>query len=511
MAHSKRIIKRHERGFALYWLVAFLFVLAILAKPLSIRGPDNTGLALQEAKQALLGYALVYPEHHQVGNPARSAYVPGHLPCPNLEVAKNPGQEAISCGTQGVSALGRIPWTTLGLPPLLDTSGECLWYAVSGNHKSNPKADLLNVDTQGQLRIVALTAEGQTVTLADDVVAVVFAPGPPKAGQSRPFDLQNRCSSPLLASQYLESFTGGSNASLNTEAEGISTLLQVSPLARDSDSLPNDRLLWITRNEWAAAIRRRAEFRLGTAFFAADASSLAQAKALTQRVTLCLRTFALSNQSGRLPWAAALSLGKKAPDTFKTDSFPDSKNLVAGRLPMTLWQSRQALLDTSKGGGINSTLLGSLNQCTSSTSTHCRLFRTDNCSDLLAVAGYPTPSDSSSNRDSPDGWLEKWKDHLFYAVASDFQPANAAAGTCQSSNSCLSVNGRNYAAVVLFAGDPLSSQKRLELSDKSNVANYLEGVNATSISGNGSQFVAAGNDLMVCLRPDLSLASGCLD
>ncbi len=34
--------------------------------------------------------------------------------------------------------IGRLPWRTLGLEPLRDGNGECLWYAVSGSHQRHP-------------------------------------------------------------------------------------------------------------------------------------------------------------------------------------------------------------------------------------------------------------------------------------------------------------------------------------------------------------------------------------
>lgn len=49
-----------------------------------------------------------------------------HLPCPNTGAPE--GVAAASCpGT----VRGRLPWRTLGLPPLRDAAGECLWYERS--------------------------------------------------------------------------------------------------------------------------------------------------------------------------------------------------------------------------------------------------------------------------------------------------------------------------------------------------------------------------------------------
>ena len=500
--------RKRQGGYLLLWWAALLLASALTAW--AINPPagtqfssDTTQKSLEAAKAALLGYAAAFPDTHQAGAILRNAYVPGHLPCPNLENA-NPGQESLNCLAQGLSSLGRLPWTSLGLQPLVDGDGECLWYAVSGNYKNNPKANLLNADTPGQFQIQTQGPNGWT-TLADDVVAVLMAPGAAKSGQSRPFSANNRCNSALVASNYLDTYPGGSNAVLSTSPEGITTLVQAPmKLSADNDQQPNDRLIWITRKELFDAVNRRSELKTGSAFFDASFSTPPTNKtpALTQRIASCLRDFALANTYKRLPWAAPIKLTSAAPNTFKNDAFNDKKNLLAGRIPMMLWDSKQA---------IGLPMLGTFATCNSSTNADCRLFRTNNCTDFLPIAGFPTALDGTSNKDSPDGWLDKWKDHLFYAVAADFQPAATGSGNCGTASNCLQVNGRPYAAIVLYAGASTNNQKRLQTAEKLVVENYLEGVNATSITTAGRVFANAGNDQMVCLRPDLSISHGCLD
>ena len=504
-AHSS-----HQSGYILLWMLLFLGLLSAgtvagWSRIGRVLNEDVTGQALSNAKLALLGYAAGYPEGHLKGSPERAAFVPGHLPCPDLET-NNPGQEAPQCNSQGVSALGRLPWTTLGISPLTDSSGECLWYAVSGQYKSNPKANLLNPDIAGQFTLQAIGPNG-LVTVAEDVVAVVIAPGPPLPGQTRPFT-DTQCRSALLPDQYLDKYGTNNNALLNTSPEGNTVLVTARPetlFGKTAGESLNDRMVWITRQELFAAIQQRSTLKDGSALFDTTyltASSDSKA-ALTQRVANCLRAFGLANPYKRLPWAAPLSISTAAPNTFQNDRFNDQKNLMAGRIPHLVWDSRKAL-------GVAPSLTG-LSGCNTSDSTSCRLFRSDNCADFLPVAGHPTPTDSTSNKDSPDGWFEKWKDHLFYAVASDFQPAAQAAGSCQDTSQCLDVNGRPYAAIVLYAGDVQSGQQRLTTANKLDINNYLEGSNATSVSTGGRSFAAAGNDRMVCLRVDLSLSMGCTD
>ena len=73
-----------------------------------------------------------------------------------------------------------------GLPPLRDSSGECLWYAVSGRAKNDNKADVYNWDTPGQF--IVQTPSGQVLAGATPharPLAVIFSAGRPINGQNR--------------------------------------------------------------------------------------------------------------------------------------------------------------------------------------------------------------------------------------------------------------------------------------------------------------------------------------
>jgi len=122
----------------------------------------------------------------------------GYLPCPDSSDKSGlyhpgDGTAAGSCGSAGHSAIGLLPYKTLGLPDLRDADGNCLWYAVSGSHKNSPKGSgastpiPMNWDTQGQFSVK--DQAGNIVGAPDDnqggVVAVIFAPGAPLAGQMR--------------------------------------------------------------------------------------------------------------------------------------------------------------------------------------------------------------------------------------------------------------------------------------------------------------------------------------
>lgn len=486
-----------SRGLALIAMLALLtagtlyFVVSRLdAASAERKRNETTALALARAKEALIAYAVAYPDRHPVGTPPRVALVPGHLPCPNANgMLGNEGDEDPGCGAKGVTVVGQLPWRTLGLPPLKDGWGNCLWYAVSGNFKANPKADLLNWDSLGQFRIVG--RDGATVlagtTAESRPVAVVFAPGPPLTGQTRAAGT-GECGGDYVANRFLDALGGVNNAAPNPEAETISTVVA------ETGAGNNDRLAWITRDDiFARGVQRRSDLN----------GSLHR---LARQVTECVAAYGKSNTGGRLPWAAPLALADRTPDTYESDRFNDSVKLLVGRIAFQIRDSFVA------GGGS----LPSFGGCTKAGDTGCRLYRIDNCPTILDIAGKATATDS------PDGWFDKWKDHLYYAVAEDFQPSSAvaAANLCDTPTApgrkCIYVDGIGpYAAVVLFAGIRRPGQARTALTDRNAPANYLEGGNAVAIgintpaSAQFGKFFKAGNDDPVCIRKDLTIDESC--
>src|SRR5689334_16615031 len=131
---------------------------------LTLKADQVTSDVLAQAHAALIGRA------------ASAANRPGSLPCPDTD---NDGLENWD-GTNTFCAnnMGRLPWQTLGLPDLRDGYGERLWYALSPGFRDHAGVQPLNSDSAGQLTITGLNP-------ISNVVAVIFAPGPVLAGQSR--------------------------------------------------------------------------------------------------------------------------------------------------------------------------------------------------------------------------------------------------------------------------------------------------------------------------------------
>ena len=148
---------------------------------LMLENQEQTAKVLIEAKEALIAFAEIYAQTHS-GQPQ------GYLPCPDYD---GDGDADPICptgtNTENKNVIGRLPWKTLGLPPLRDGSGECLWYAVSGTYKDNSKQPLTS-DTNGLF--IVENANGNKIAGSspeNQAIAIIFAPGKILKDQKRGF------------------------------------------------------------------------------------------------------------------------------------------------------------------------------------------------------------------------------------------------------------------------------------------------------------------------------------
>jgi len=220
---SRSSRRKINRGVALILLLALLSVGALYfivdqvsVSELRRKRDDTTTKALAEAKAAIIGWAIA--------NPA----LPGRLPCPE-DVSKIgtglEGQALANCSNANLS-IGRLAWRTLGAGQLLDGHGEPLWYALSPGFRSAP----INTNSLAQLSLNGV---------ANAAVAIVFAPGPPLAGQSR---TPLSASSPPLLTDYLDLANNDGNSAF------VST---------GNASAFNDTLSFISTQELLTAVAGR--------------------------------------------------------------------------------------------------------------------------------------------------------------------------------------------------------------------------------------------------------------
>jgi hypothetical protein len=186
--------------------------------------------ALRKAKAALIAYAA--NEQWQLYK-GQATNQPGALPCPDI-LLDDGNADCVGAGISATSSLvGRVPWQSIGIEDLRDASGERLWYALSYNFRKDFGTTVINSDTPGQLSVTGTAP-------ANNVVAVLFAPGAPLSTQNRPSDPTAPAhNSP---SNYLEGFN------LTDPVNYVFTSNTPS-----SDTF-NDRVLVITQAELMAAV-----------------------------------------------------------------------------------------------------------------------------------------------------------------------------------------------------------------------------------------------------------------
>lgn len=204
-----------------------------------LRQDMQTAQALAVAREALIGFAVTYRNRE---HPTADF---GYLPCPDLD---GDGSSE-TCGAKDQASVGRLPYLTLNLPDLRDGAGECLWYAVGGGIKNNPKPDILNWDSSGRFRLHDAT--GTVVHLPGDpaglAAAVVIAAGPALPGQERSAG-PARCGGDPEARHirhYVEALgaTGGSD------------VIDVRP-----EPGGNDRIATITTGDIYRQLKRRSSY-----------------------------------------------------------------------------------------------------------------------------------------------------------------------------------------------------------------------------------------------------------
>ncbi|RLA09980.1 MAG: hypothetical protein DRQ54_01030 [Gammaproteobacteria bacterium] len=462
---------RHQQGVVLIIMFTILIIagMALVISGLNqgssrLKNQRQTSEALAKAKATLLSRAI-YLGYKDNNDPGYYS-----LPCPDRSV--NPiaeGGADSSCGGAHATTIGRLPWRSLGLPPIFDGNGECLWYVLAGNHnnsKINNNNTLFNRDTNGQLEIRNIANQ----ILAGDqpenrAIAAIIAPGDAIPGQSRNALSSgvDHCGGNYNASNYLDTANGINNATPSAVANAVTKLVTTH---KPEESF-NDQIIWITRQELADAFTERATYpdKNGRTFND-------KIDNLMVGVAACLKTYADADPQGlhRLPWAAPIALNNYSQER----DYDDQSNTHFGRLPYSTAASR-----IDSGGNLLSELF----------------------------LGCITPNSEIEN------YHRNWKDHLFYVVAGSHTPDQTPPPNCSTGN-CLTANGNSgqqYAAIILFAERRVSGNTRnapqpsSDTDTKRLLSSYLEGVNATNFpdaGGSGDYQTTGGtgfNDRLYCI------------
>jgi type II secretory pathway pseudopilin PulG len=495
---AKRI---KQQGAILIIMLVILIIgfAAILVNSLSLSRVkntrnENTTAVLAQAKDALIGFAVTYGDTH-------SNSVHGFLPCPDtdgnnglqMEGSEETGGGSTCApsnpGNIDVSVIGRLPWKTLGLTTLRDGDGECLWYVVSGTYKDNPKTGMMNWDTNGQLQ----TYGPDGTLLANQVVAVIIAPGAAQSGQNRS-DPSTPPVAPVCGGNYTTANYLDNDTVYTINNSDVATGKFIRGTSGGS---VNDQFVYITRADIWNAVQKRTDFK-------STDPDINPLRMLTKQVAKCISGFGHFNpgypyaggwnaggsSSKALPWPAPLQLGTNQLNDYAVNAnYTDSSSaLYAGRVPYNVATSK---------GLTNNTLGPDL------------MTSTGSCKDLNLL-GLPSSSQPWTSN-TLDPWWNNWKDHLFYALSNDYRPRVSNNQDC-SGYACLQINSSNhYAAVILLAGPRLSALNQTR-TDKSVVTHYLESPNGTNFAGasGGENYITGAststfNDTMCYINMSLGV------
>ena len=216
-------VRRLQRGAALLVLLAVLvlgaswFLVsrldALSAGIFTASNRNHNALVLSQAKQALIGYVAMNAAQSGENNP-------GRFPCPEGAALVGTSAEGISAPYVGppnaptCATAGRLPWRTLGLDKLVDSSAEPLWYVVSPGWQlvTSTTTLTINSNTIGQLNV-----DGQ----ANAAVALIIAPGAAmnvaaSAGCTARNQARSAPAPTMDARDYLECFNTGTSTFATT-------------------------------------------------------------------------------------------------------------------------------------------------------------------------------------------------------------------------------------------------------------------------------------------------------
>jgi hypothetical protein len=232
---------KSSRGFVLIALLAMLaigglyfFVSNLSPEFLRAKAQQQNGDSLAQAREALIGYAIRLRDDQLKSGTSGVVY--GYLPMPDLGTSRNNNTGCTEEGCEaanfagnaaGYTVIGRLPWRTLGIGPLRDSSGECLWYAVSGSHQRIQRQTPMNWDTLSHLDVVVANGTAAMISAIssahDRPIAVIFAPGPPLSGQNRSAsasDVISECGGNYNAVNYLDPVSGSELAGITNYLSG---------------------------------------------------------------------------------------------------------------------------------------------------------------------------------------------------------------------------------------------------------------------------------------------------
>lgn len=158
---KNRLFLMYKKGFTLIEMAIVLIIVGLLLAGLftslrtqfEMRRTEETRIVLEEAKEALMGYALANK----------------FLPCPDTNAIPN-GTEGPRVSDECLPLEGVLPWQVLGVRGL-DAWGRYIRYRVSSNYSNN--ATFFIISETGDIIV-----NSDTGTLTPSAIAVIVSHGP---------------------------------------------------------------------------------------------------------------------------------------------------------------------------------------------------------------------------------------------------------------------------------------------------------------------------------------------
>jgi type II secretory pathway pseudopilin PulG len=331
--NSDFICRRKLRGAALMLMLVILVVgiTAILVGSQSAAALKNTRqektlVALAQAKDALLGDAVSQSPVTAAGYlrlPDIGFGPPGNTPVEGNAAPSFTGNLA------DYSVIGKFPWKKLGLTPLQDGQGECLWYAVSGRFKKTPLTDTLNWDTLGQIDVINESGN----LIAGNLAALLVSPGPPLDGQNRTLSdpAYTQCGGNYDARNYLDAYhnsdavSGAVNYFSGSTNNRVASTASNKRFVMTSSGHYNDRFLFVSVDDLFRPIIRRSDFAAQISALMNEAyfQNVAITGAKGTGNVLCSSLGTAANQEFCANWLEMLLLTRlAAPSSITIDGTP---------------------------------------------------------------------------------------------------------------------------------------------------------------------------------------------
>ncbi len=236
-----------------------LFIIAYNNNKLDISNDKETSEALSKAKQAVLDYVTANYHLYETGE-----Y--GFLPCPDTSSGSGlaDGIEHSGCFSANRNIIGHLPWQSLGISPLKDSTGRCLWFAATSLEKTANPEDL----GTGMISLYSSDRNTEISNPTDPFVALIIAPKSSFDYQVRTGTGQNTiCEQSFDATDYLDSTQLTSGTQVNNAqvaANPSSPDIFITSGKQSQNTLPpysqtnpqpfNDQIIYISRDELIAAI-----------------------------------------------------------------------------------------------------------------------------------------------------------------------------------------------------------------------------------------------------------------